>query len=428
MPAARSAAPAAEGSTTASGGAPHASFRDVNDPFLPGALLHGQNAHAAANLEFLLTRRGRDAALFVRKWLREAARKEGVQPAGRFKPGTVGAQELHALSAAIASAPGASLRHAPLLQLSAAAASALDEEEAGQWESLARTERALLLACSEGSEPACEQLVDLLGAACRGGLKLKEATTLMLVAYCLVPDYLPWFAGGPAEGRAFNAEQEARLRATMAEAVMACSARWAQEADPSAAAQHDAPWLLPGLRERLVEAAGEGNEDDGHASSRRALFLEVRDASQELLERLSGVARLRQRSAEHQGSPEHPPPLLARLAEGCIQHTPIEGLVHSSTSLAGLLKSGLGRIGLQRQPHPGDYGMVVIFVIGGVSVAEMHEVQAVVDAAAAAAAAAAAGAEGMPRQVRQPPKIIVSGSALLQPADVLAHVLPRASA
>lgn len=37
--------------------------------------------------EFLVTRRGKDAALFLRKWLREALRKAGISTKMRFKAG-----------------------------------------------------------------------------------------------------------------------------------------------------------------------------------------------------------------------------------------------------------------------------------------------------------------------------------------------------
>ena len=47
----------------------------------------------------------------------------------------------------------------------------------------------------------------------------------------------------------------------------------------------------------------------------------------------------------------------------------------------GLLQSGLGRFGLlaQKQPQPADYGTVLIFVIGGISLAELREARQAID-------------------------------------------------
>jgi hypothetical protein len=40
-----------------------------------------------------------------------------------------------------------------------------------------------------------------------------------------------------------------------------------------------------------------------------------------------------------------------------------------ATSLSGLLRSGLGRFGLQAGPKPSDCPTVILFVVGGLSIA-----------------------------------------------------------
>lgn len=64
-------------------------------------------------------------------------------------------------------------------------------------------------------------------------------------------------------------------------------------------------------------------------------------------------------------------------AGAVLQHQPIPGLYHASASLRGLLKSGLGRIGLlqPKQPHPSDHRRVIVFVLGGICMAELRSVQ-----------------------------------------------------
>jgi hypothetical protein len=59
---------------------------------LAGVTLHGSlyvpaDAQMMQWREFLLSRTGKDAALFLRKWLREALRKAGISTKMRFKTG-----------------------------------------------------------------------------------------------------------------------------------------------------------------------------------------------------------------------------------------------------------------------------------------------------------------------------------------------------
>ncbi len=462
-----------------------AAHTDEFSPFLPGSLFHPADAQTTSHLGFLLTRPGKDAAMFVRKWLREAARKEGIPPAAlRSKPGAGGvitAKELRSLAAVIASfSPESSKRNSPLLQLAEAAALALEDTAKNNenshttlsstvWDALRREEQLLELACSEGSEPACEQLVDLFTSVGRGGpVSLPEAVGLLLLAYQVIPDHLPWYAGGGGGGgksnassvSAFTAEHEARLRNSIADATVACSSRWVETAEPEREARKDVPWLPLPLMQRLILSASNSSEED--AGERRALHLELRDAVSELLRRLQELSFIKQRVQEgfrpkknsgggggnsgweedfdfHEGdggSESNSSSLLVRLASAIADRREIKGLKHSSTSLAGLLKSGLGRFGLQKQPQPGDYPLVVIFVVGGVSVSEIHQVLACVDAKTVAAAAAqAGGSEGGEAVFGQggagaaaaapPPKVIVGGTALLQPRDIVFHALAR---
>ncbi len=78
----------------------------------------------------------------------------------------------------------------------------------------------------------------------------------------------------------------------------------------------------------------------------------------------------------------------------------------------GLLKSGLGRFGLvQKQPQPGDHSTVIIFVVGGISVADLREVRHVV----------AEKITGQPG--RASVKVLVGGTALMSPHDIVDGLL-----
>ena len=83
-------------------------------------------------------------ALQAMAWLAFLARKQG--PAGQ-----VSASEFRALSAALASASAAPIRHASLLQFGwAGAAAAQGAPAAAHWELMQREERQMALAASEG--------------------------------------------------------------------------------------------------------------------------------------------------------------------------------------------------------------------------------------------------------------------------------------
>jgi hypothetical protein len=74
----------------------------------------------------------------------------------------------------------------------------------------------------------------------------------------------------------------------------------------------------------------------------------------------------------------------------------------------GLLKSGLGRFGLvQKQPQPGDYATIIVFVVGGVSVADMRHVRHVVGEAASR------------QSDRTLSSVLLGGTTLISPQDVV---------
>ena len=86
------------------------------------------------------------------------------------------------------------------------------------------------------------------------------------------------------------------------------------------------------------------------------------------------------------------------------------------TLCRGLLQSGLGRFGIgPRKPAAqlGSFAKVLIFVVGGVSMADMRAV--------ASQAQEAAGDEE--QYGTTPPEILLGGTGLLSPDDVVAHLL-----
>ena len=91
-------------------------------------------------------------------------------------------------------------------------------------------------------------------------------------------------------------------------------------------------------------------------------------------------------------------------AEHVLKKQAIQGLYHATASIRSLLKSGLGRFGLQKQPHPADSAVVIVFVVGGVSMLELREVQQEVDLHMS--------------QGRKLPQLILGGTVLLRPRNL----------
>jgi hypothetical protein len=278
-------------------------------------------------------------------------------------------------------------------------------------------------------------------------LGLSDVVLLVLMAYCLLPDFLPWFSGGDSGSQAFQPQQEQQLQEALVSAVMASSSSISSTL-PRAQAGPD--WLLEKLAARVAAAkqqpsppaGGSGSIDEQEQELLQGLRLEARDAVEALLGRLrelsafrrSQLKQLKSLAAAGQDGAPRPTPLLRQIvgaalaahaahsyspllqptvlleqqmsgstlchaellpsawlpgiissfpllrlpscrhlccppAETILRDQPLPDLHAGATSLSGLLRSGLGRFGLQAGPKPSDCSTVILFVLGGISMA-----------------------------------------------------------
>lgn len=375
----------------------------LEDPGLvASSIFHPTDPYASANLSFLLSRSGNDAALFVRKWLREAARKEGIQLQHLKKPrerkSTAGSSIVEELKTLLSTLKAhyqlqfsqRAVWDTSLIQLADAIVKSLDAETSESLLLLAKAERALLLACTEGDvEAALYQLIDTFAATQKStgpgsvSVSLSFCLAMLLLSYQILPTHMPWYAGGLNTSLTdvqspFSPEQEIQLQEATMNAITQAAKQWAagDPDDPQEQAEREAPWLSASLRSDLI---AESSNEGGKFS--QPLQLELRDAVENLIHTAKALSQSRSEFlTTKESSDETPVPLLVRLIDMMMSEKGVvKGLVHASTSLTGLLKSGLGRIGLQRQPRPKDYEVIVLFVVGGISLAEMHDVLARVD-------------------------------------------------
>ena len=92
---------------------------------------------------------------------------------------------------------------------------------------------------------------------------------------------------------------------------------------------------------------------------------------------------------------------------------PLPGLYHATASIRSLLKSGLGHFGLQKQPHPADNAVVILFVVGGVSMLELREVQQELDMQMSHGG--------------KLPQLLTGGTVLLRPRDLYRNLFHQAA-
>ena len=92
-----------------------------------------------------------------------------------------------------------------------------------------------------------------------------------------------------------------------------------------------------------------------------------------------------------------------------LKRQPIPGLYHATASLRGLLRGGFGRLGLQKQPHPADNPVVLLFVVGGVSMLELREVCQEIDSQQSP--------DG--KQIQ----LLIGSAALLRPDDLYQNMI-----
>ena len=420
-----------------------------NSYWLSASVFHPSDPIASSHLGFLLTRKGRDAAMFIRKWLRELARREGTQPHGRHpKSRDVSPEELEGYASALSTVKRAS----SLCQLASIAAKSLRNPFADHWELISRTERTLMSACCEGSEILFEQLCDIISSSSKMGVvRCHEIVTLILVIYCYLAECMPWYSGDMKDFKPFSAKQREKLIDLFVDAIFQrAKAHLSQKDDfPSASQLNiEIEWLPLKLQRRLVhvlssegdhptsaEYKAESNED-----TIQELKLQIAGAILDLFHKMEAISQSHRQAAFSQNMQEMPqqhdaPRLLAKIAGAAVEDKDIPGLVPASTSITGLLRSGLGSLGLQQQVRLGKYQTVVIFVIGGLSLSEMHEALTIADEKITALQMVGACADvdsvntnvGNRKSIapaKSPQRIIIGGSCLLQPNDVVKRLMP----
>ena len=362
-----------------------------------------------------MSKSNREAALFIRKWLREAVRESGLKFTGRSKPGAASAADLEALSSVLKSNPEAASKHSSLIQLADIACSCLRESNDNIWELSVKNDEIVRLTAEDGPEAICSLILDELAAAGRGAPQphgiLSAVRHLLLGCHWLLKNGGKDRRISSGDAQIFSLTDTARLCEALAESTLACIATWKNidESTVERGCKRETPWLSEELIGRLKSDL---SKEDYFAAE-----LEVRDASEEVIATVCKLSSLPGSSFEDTALQQRmgqsdTQGLLVAITNDIVCGKPIPGLKHMSSSLTGLLKTGLGRIGLQ-QHHPGDYELVILFVVGGLGMNEVSGVSSKIDSLLAES-------QNTERNV---PSILVGGSVLLQPTDSIVSIL-----
>lgn len=120
------------------------------------------------------------------------------------------------------------------------------------------------------------------------------------------------------------------------------------------------------------------------------------------MHRLGLSPQLTSNYAEREGSQQ----LIFSVASAIAGRQKIPGLQHHSASLRNMINSGLGRFGIkQKVPMPHDHEKIILFFVGGISIADIRAMTQAVEASQS-------DTEGTLN-------FICGGTTLVSPSDVL---------
>ena len=322
------------------------------DELRPSLFHPGDVGTSSGYVEFLTSKSQREAALFVRKWLKESIRQSSLKFTGRLKPGAVSAEDIEALCRVLLDDPAARVRHASLIQISSIVCRCLRGGSA--WDELAKAEQVARLSAEDGPDSLSGLILDELDASRRGLIPVFD-----VVRHLMMGSYWMKMAGAggtrspvPSDGRDPFADPGS-APSVPSSGTYTCPTLVIPEVQRSAIAEALA----------AASSARRGQEELPWIPERTPADSDLLEVSRIAVDTVCNL-------------PAHPG--IAHMVDDILHKRPIATMKHVGTSIAGLLKSGLGRIGLQHH-SPGEYETIVLFVLGGISAAELADIRAVVD-------------------------------------------------
>mmetsp|Transcript_28477 Transcript_28477/g.62680 ORF Transcript_28477/g.62680 Transcript_28477/m.62680 type:complete len:773 (+) Transcript_28477:171-2489(+) len=411
-------------------------------------LLNPSDRACIQRIEQLVNRKPKDALLLLRKWAKDALRQEKLSPSVRSKAGAVTAAELRGLTEDLLGHKGSALRQSGVVAVCQAAAQALTGQVSERWEAAGSLERQACMMLTQAQDVAGlhQALLDALGNAKEGKglLCISDILSVLVLVYSLWPDADPSNALLSSFGESapppatstgpFSPKEETALRAGLLSAIGACVKKGGPQ---QVEAQLDC--LPAAMKQRVLQAvsvmSSEGSSSAAAKDASASLKREVVGLLDNLFKRLHYVAQARcqlrdlrriSSSDIFADSPATLKPLLRQLVGRMLQQVEVKDVVQPSTSgaLTGLITKGLGRFGLgagllsaARPKQPWEHSAVLVFVVGGISCAEIREVQAELEEYYSEVSGGGGG------EARAKLQVLLGGTALVSPLDVSMQLL-----
>jgi hypothetical protein len=354
------------------------------------SVFHPADVESTQYLEFLLSKTHKEAMLFIRKWLKEAIRESKMKFTGRLKPGAPSIEDLQALSTVLYSDAYASKKYSSLLQIVELACKCIKFDTA--WEGDKKLEEIARLSAEDGPDSLCSFILDELAAA---GKDISEHHSIFkTVKHLLLGSY--WMKAHPymQGNQSFSMAQRASMASALVKESTRCIQMWEEQGILADVLGNELPWISKSTVKAIVAARGDVSS------------VPLDDVCTDVIETICNLP-----SQNKAGHPPSDKPYQHALVIQCIDDIlagrTIAGMKHIGTSIAGLLKSGLGRIGLQ-QHNPGEYEMIVIFILGGISINEVAQTRAYIDQCMAQLQADGPNV----------PKIILGASSILTSSEI----------
>ncbi|GAB4824875.1 Sec1 domain-containing protein mip3 [Ancistrocladus abbreviatus] len=417
---------------------------------LNGSFIAAEKFRGMPYLEAVLDRRMKDGTILVRKWLQETLRKENVVVHMKARPDSVTKLELEPMIKALAQSDSSLLRNKGIFQLATATLIALDEQHLAKWDAFISAEKMLNVCAGDTSQNLAAQIGDLIHKSINVGslggklgssgglLSLRDVLLLTIIGYILAGENFPTSGSSSP----FSWQEEHLLKEAIVDAIFE---------NPAAAKLKFIYGLIDdleayrskiSLKETNEEPKDElsiddldddhwgkwGDEDSENDSNKEQVYddmqlkLELRDRVDNLFRffhKLSSLSKrnlpLREGSLALESGIDcdsfESKGLLYKLLMRILGKYDTPGIVHHSSTVGRLFKSGLGRFGLgQAKPTLADQNVILVFVIGGINGREVRE-----------------AVEALSECGRPDIELIVGGTTLLTPDDMVDLLLGDSS-
>lgn len=416
---------------------------------LDGSFISSENFRGTPYLEAILDRRMKDGAVLVKKWLQETLRKENISVNVKARPGSATKSDLELMVKALAQSNSSLLRNKGIIQLAAAALTALDELHGDKWNAFASAEKMLHVSAGDTSQSLAAQMGDLINksilAGSQGGksksseglISFKDALLLTIIGYILAGENFPT-SGSTSP---FSWQEEHLLKEAIVDGIfenpelaklkfvnslteeleayrskISSQENKPREEELSIDDFDDDQWGNWGDEDADITNNNEQGYDD------MQLKLELRDRVDNLFRFLYKLSRSKSRNKPLREGPFasevglggdsfETKGLLYKLLMRALAKHDIPGLEHHSSAVGRLFKSGFGRFGLgQAKPSLADHNVILVFVVGGINGLEVRE-----------------ALEALSDSGRPDIELIIGGTTLLTPDDMLELLLGNSS-